>query len=78
MHDPDNHKAVSRIIEHVDNKAEALQVGFLVKDDNETKHISNLGMGYLIDVAASDVTCPAETNGAEFRLGVAQGEEASE
>ncbi len=36
MYDPDHHRTIAQLIDHVGNKQECLRLGFLVNDDNET------------------------------------------
>jgi len=75
MYDPDHHRTIAQLIDHVGNKEECLRLGFLVNDDNETLRLSPVGMGYLIDVVAADVNTLPEAYAAGYKQGHTQSEE---
>ena len=56
MYDEDHHKTIAQLIGRIGSQEECLRLDFLAKDDNATLHLSPAGMGYLIDVVASDIT----------------------
>ena len=72
MYDEDHHKTISRLIMLIGSKEKCLALGFLVKDDNATMHLSPAGMGYLIDVVASDVNALPDAYAAGYRQGYVQ------
>ena len=74
MYDPGHHRTIAQLIDQIGNKQECLRLGFLVKDDNEILHLSPVGMGYLIDVVAGDVTALPDACAAGYRQGLAQTE----
>ncbi len=60
MYDLDRHRTIDRLIECAGSKERCLELGFLVQDDNSTLHLSPAGLGYLIDIVATDIkTLPA-------------------
>ncbi|MBU1210172.1 MAG: hypothetical protein KJ587_02740 [Alphaproteobacteria bacterium] len=68
MYDSDDHKIVSKLLDHF-GEAESLRLGFLGKDDNATLYVSAKGLGYLLDVLAADL----DTLQAAYAAGYDQG-----
>ena len=75
MYDEDHHRTIAQLITRIGSQEECLRLGFLAKDDNATLHLSPAGMGYLIDVVASDVTALADAYAAGYKQGHMQAEE---
>lgn len=69
MHDEDHHKTIRKLIQLIGGQEECLRLGFLIKDDNQTLSLTPIGVGYLIDVIAGDVSSLAES----YALGYHQG-----
>ena len=63
------------MIRHIGSQEECLRLGFLSKDDNATLHLSPSGMGYLIDVVASEITALPDVYAAGYIQGQTQSEE---
>jgi hypothetical protein len=75
MHDEDHHKTIAQLIGRIGSQEECFRLGFLAKDDNATLHLSPAGMGYLIDVVASDVSALPDAYAAGYKQGHTQAEE---
>ncbi|MDH4185860.1 MAG: hypothetical protein OEV08_02580 [Nitrospira sp.] len=75
MYDEDHHKTIAQLISHIGSQEKCLRLGFLAKDDNATLHLSPAGMGYLIDVVASNVTALPDAYAAEYIQGHTQAKE---
>ena len=75
MYDEDHHKTIAQLISRIGSQEECLQLGFLAKDDNATLHLSPAGVGYLIDVVASDITTLPDAYAAGYKQGHTQAEE---
>lgn len=74
MYDKDHHKTIAQLIRLIGSQEECIRLGFLQKDDNATLHLSPAGMGYLIDVVASDLTALPDAYAAGYKQGHAQSE----
>lgn len=74
MYDEDHHKTIAQLIALIGSKERCLSLGFLVKDDNATMYLSPAGLGYLLDVVASDVTALPDAYAAGYTQGLAQKE----
>ena len=75
MYDQDDHKTIAQLIALIGSKEKCLSLGFLVMDDNATMYLSPAGMGYLIDVVASDVSALPDAYAAGYKQGHTQLEE---
>ncbi|OQW32374.1 MAG: hypothetical protein A4E20_14030 [Nitrospira sp. SG-bin2] len=75
MYDEDHHKTIAQLISRIGSQEECLRLGFLSKDDNATLRLSPAGMGYLIDVVASDVSALPDAYAAGYTQGHTQAEE---
>ena len=75
MYDEDHHKTIAQLIGRIGSQEECFRLGFLAKDDNATLHLSPAGMGYLIDVVASDVSALPDAYAAGYKQGHTQAEE---
>lgn len=77
MYDPDHHRMITQLIDHIGNKQECLRLGFLVNDDNETLRLSSVGKGYLINVLAAGVNALPDAYAAGYKQGHTQAEDGS-
>lgn len=75
MYDEDHHKTIAQLINHIGSQEKCIRLGFLAKDDNATLHLSPEGIGYLIDVVASDVTALPDAYAAGYIQGYTQAKE---
>jgi len=71
MHDPDDHRIIERLIELL-GQHECLSLGFIVRDDNATLHVSAKGLGYLLDVLAAELNSLHEAYAAGYDQGYTQ------
>jgi len=78
MYGEDHHRTIAQLIGRIGSQEECLQLGFLAKDDNATLHLSPAGMGYLIDVVASDISALPDAYAAGYKQGHTQAHEISE
>ena len=78
MYDEDHHKTIAQLIGRIGSQEECLRLGFLAKDDNATLHLSPVGMGYLIDVVASEITALPDANAAGYIQGQTRAREISQ
>ena len=74
MYDTDHHKSIKTLLD-LFGEAECLRLEFLDKDDNATLCLSPAGMGYLIDVLATELETPHEAYAAGYQQGYTQGKE---
>lgn len=75
MYDEDHHRTIAQLINRIGSQEECLRLGFLATDDNATLHLSPVGMGYLIDVVASDITALPDAYAAGYKQGQTQTKE---
>jgi hypothetical protein len=75
MYDEDHHKTIAQLISRIGSQEECLRLGFLAKDDNATLRLSPVGMGYLIDVVASDISALPDAYAAGYKQGHSQAKE---
>lgn len=78
MYDEDHDKTIAQLIGRIGSQEKCLQLGFLAKDDNATLHLSPAGMGYLVDVVASEITALPDAYAAGYKQGHTQARETSE
>lgn len=71
MLDHDTHKTISELIEKIGSQEECLRLGFLDKDDNETLFLTPIGLGYLLDVVATELNTLEDAYAAGFKQGQA-------
>lgn len=79
MYDEDHHRTIAQLIGRIGSQEECLRLGFfLAKDDNATLHLSPAGMGYLIDVVASQITALPDAYAAGYIQGQTRAREISQ
>jgi len=78
MYDENHHKTIVQPIRRIGSQEECFRLGFLAKDDNATLHLSPAGMGYLIDVVASDISALPDAYAAGCKQGQTQARDISE
>lgn len=78
MYDEDHHKTIAQLIGRIGSQDECLRLGFLINDDNATLHLSPAGMGYLINVVASEIKALPDAYAAGYKQGHTQAREISE
>ena len=75
MYGEDHRKTIAQLIGRIGRQEECLQLGFLAKDDNATLHLSPAGMGYLIDIVASDISALPDAYAAGYKRGQTRSDE---
>jgi hypothetical protein len=76
MYDAEKKYTIAKLLDDF-GKDECLRCGLLAKDDNETLSLTAIGMGYLLDIEASNVKTLHEAYAAGFRQGYEQAEDSS-
>ena len=71
MYDAEKKYTISKLLEDF-GKDECLRCGLLAKDDNETLSLTAIGMGYLLDIEASNVKTLHEAYLAGYKQGYEQ------